>query len=234
MITKAFVLAAGEGTRLRPITDEIPKCLVPIQGVPLLAIWLRSCREAGITDVLINIHAHPDRVRRFLAREDFGVNVRVIEEESLLGSAGTLRANREWIAPEESFWVFYADVLNRADLASMARFHEQRCPAATLGVYEVPDPRRCGIVSTRADGTIDQFVEKPENPPGNLAFAGLMIASLPVLDMIPDCVPADLGFHVFPKLGGRMLAFPIREYLIDIGTPENYEKAQATWPGCAA
>jgi len=234
MITKAFILAAGEGTRLRPITDQIPKCLVPIQGVPLLAIWLRSCRDAGITEVLINLHAHADLVRRFLAPENYGVKVRVVEEESLLGSAGTLRANRDWLTADESFWVFYADVLNRADLASMARFHERRQPAATLGVYEVPDPRRCGIVTILADGTIEQFIEKPDNPPSKLAFSGLMIATPPVLDLIPDCIPADLGLHVLPKLGGRMLAFPIRDYVIDIGTLENYHKAQTTWPGYAA
>lgn len=231
---KAFLLAAGRGTRLRPITNTIPKCLVPIRGVPLLAIWLRACRHAGISEVLINLHAHADLVRRFLAREDYGVKIIVIEEQSLLGSAGTLRANRDWIADDESFWIFYADVLNRADLSGMARLHEQRRPAATLGVYEVPDPRRCGIVSTRSDGTIDQFIEKPENPAGKLAFSGLMIANRSILDVIPDCVPADLGFHVLPKLIGRMLAFPIHDYLLDIGTLENYEKAQATWPGYAA
>lgn len=234
MIRKAFILAAGEGTRLRPITDQIPKCLVPIQGVPLLAIWLRTCCDAGITEVLINLHAHAEAVRSFVAREDFGVKIRVVEEESLLGSAGTLRENRDWISPHESFWVFYADVLNRADLAGMARLHEQRQPAATLGVYEVPDPRRCGIVSVGSDGSIDEFIEKPQNPRGNLAFSGLMIGTHSVLDLIPDCIPADLGFHVLPKLVGRMLAFPIRDYLLDIGTLANYQQAQATWPGCAA
>jgi mannose-1-phosphate guanylyltransferase len=234
MIRKAFILAGGKGTRLRPITDTIPKCLVPIQGVPLLTIWLRACRAAGIEEVLINLHAHAKAVRSFLAHKDYGLKVCMMEEESLLGSAGTLRANRQWVAQDESFWVFYADVLNRADLTSMARFHEQRRPAATLGVYEVPDPRLCGIVSVLPDGTIDHFVEKPDNPPGKLAFTGLMIATVPVLDMIPDRTPADIGFDVLPKLTGRMLAFPIRDYLIDIGTLENYQKAQATWPDHAA
>lgn len=234
MITKAFILAAGKGTRLRPITDRIPKCLVPIRGVPLLAIWLRACRDAGITDVLINLHAHADHVRNFLLRENFGLKIRVVEEKVLLGSAGTLSANRDWVAPGESFWIFYSDVLNRADLAGMALLHERCRPAATLGVYEVSDPRRCGIVSVGADGIIDQFVEKPEHPPGKLAFSGLMIATAAVMNIIPDCIPVDLGFHVLPKLAGRMLAFPIRDYLIDIGTPENYQKAQTTWPGCAA
>jgi len=228
---KAFILAAGEGTRLKPITDHTPKCLVPIQGVPLLAIWLQICRRCGIDRVLINLHAHADGVRRFLDTSDHGVDMCIAEEKSLLGSAGTLRANRDFVAGEELFWVFYADVLNRADLRSMALLHRQRRPVATLGVYEVPDPRRCGIVSTRADGTIDHFVEKPREPLGNLAFSGLMIGTPDLLDVIPDDVPADIGFHVLPKLSGRMVAFHIQDYLIDIGTMENYQKAQQTWPG---
>jgi mannose-1-phosphate guanylyltransferase len=135
------------------------------------------------------------------------------------------------VAGEELFWVFYADVLNRADLFGMLHAHLRRRPAATLGVYEVTEPRRCGIVSTRSDGIIDQFVEKPENPPGNLAFSGLMIGTTRLLDVIPETLPADIGFHVLPRLAGQMLAFPIRDYLLDIGTMENYQRAQETWPG---
>jgi mannose-1-phosphate guanylyltransferase len=231
---KAFILAAGAGTRLKPITDHTPKCLVPIQGVPLLAIWLQICRDAGIHQVLINLHAHVDAVRRFLEASDHGVDVCIAEEKSLLGSGGTLRANREFVAKEEYFWVFYADVLHRADLRSMARLHRERRPVATLGVYEVPDPRRCGIVSVRTDGTIERFVEKPPNPAGNLAFSGLMIGTPELLNAIPEATPADIGFHVLPTLSGRMMAFRIREYLIDIGTLENYQSAQQTWPGFCA
>jgi len=228
---KAFILAAGEGTRLRPITDHIPKCLVPIQGVPMLAIWLQICRENGIDDILINLHTHAEVVRSFLDEQNVDMRIRVVEETSLLGSAGTLGANRDWVSGDRYFWIFYADVLNRADLRCMARLHEKRLPAATLGVYEVPDPTRCGIVCTRPDGIIDYFVEKPKTPPGNLAFSGLMIGTPAMLDVIPATIPADIGFDVLPKLTGRMLAFPIRDYLIDIGTMTNYCLAQANWPG---
>lgn len=228
---KAFLLAAGAGSRLRPITDTMPKCLVPIQGVPMLSIWLQTCKYFGIEEVLINLHAHAAAVCEFLQRNTDGPRVRVVVEEQLLGSAGTLRANREWIISDEFFWVFYADVLNRADLEGMMQAHRTRKPAATLGVYEVPDPRRCGIVTASDDGVIEQFVEKPEHPVSNLAFSGLMIGTPEVLDVIPAATPADIGFHVLPKLTGRMIAYPIRDYLLDIGTLENYEKAQATWPG---
>ncbi len=228
---KAFLLAGGHGVRLRPITDTIPKCLVPIKGVPLLSIWLQLCRSIGVDEVLINVHAHAEVVWKFLDRNPNGVKVRVVAEPQLLGSAGTLRVNRDWVISEDFFWIFYADVLNRADFDGMLQLHRQRRPAATLGLYEVPDPRRCGIVKMDPDAVIHEFVEKPENPASNLAFSGLMIGTPELLDVIPESTPADIGFHVLPQLTGRMLGFHIHDYLIDIGTMENYQYAQATWPG---
>jgi mannose-1-phosphate guanylyltransferase len=229
---KAFLLAAGRGTRLRPITDNLPKCLVPIRGTPMLSIWLAQCKGLGIHEVLINLHAHAEVVRTFL--RDFAnndVRVTVAEEAQLLGSAGTLRANRRWVDQEELFWVFYADVLHCADLPGMLRFHRQSKLAATLGVYEVADPARCGIVTTNSQGVIEDFVEKPKMPTSNLAFSGLMIATPALLNVIPDHTPADIGFDVLPTLKNQMLAFRIRDYLIDVGTMENYKEAQVTWPG---
>ena len=145
---KAFLLAAGHGTRLRPLTDTIPKCLVPIRGVPLLGIWLELCRRHGIDEILINLHAHSEAVRAFLREHGDDLKVTVSEERVLLGSAGTLLANRDWVGSDPFFWVFYADVLTTANLASLREIHERNdSHLATLGVYEVPDPRRCGIVS---------------------------------------------------------------------------------------
>lgn len=228
---KAFLLAAGHGTRLRPITDAIPKCLVPIRGVPLLAIWLSLCKQFGIDQVLINVHAHAVAVQDFLRQNANGVETHVVEEPQLLGSAGTLRWNRGWVASEDFFWVFYADVLCKANLAEMLELHLGRRPAATLGVYPVSEPSRCGIVSTDTGGVIQQFVEKPTVPMGNLAFSGLMIGTQEMLDVITDATPADIGFHVLPRLTGRMIAFPIHDYLTDVGTMENYLSAQESWPG---
>jgi mannose-1-phosphate guanylyltransferase len=228
---KAFLLAAGHGTRLRPITDTIPKCLVPIRGTPLLSIWLSVCKQFDIDEVLINVHAHGAMVQEFLRQNANGTRVRVIEEQQLLGSAGTLRSNRDWVGSDDCFWVFYADVLCRTDLGEMLHLHRYRKPAATLGVYEVSDPSRCGIVSTDGDGIIRRFVEKPTTPVGNLAFSGVMIGTPELLDVIPSDTPVDIGFHVLPQLTGRMLAFTIHDYLVDIGTMENYLIAQETWPG---
>jgi mannose-1-phosphate guanylyltransferase len=205
--------------------------MVPIRGVPLLSIWMQLFKRIGIEEVLINVYAHAPAVCEFVQRNPSGVRVRIVEESELLGSAGTLRANRDWVSADEFFGIFYADVLNRVDFAAMMRMHRQRRPAATLGVYEVADPRRCGIVAMDESGVIREFVEKPSQPASNLAFSGLMIGTAALLDVIPDNIPADIGFHVLPQLVGRMVAYHINDYIIDIGTMENYNRAQVTWPG---
>ena len=228
---KAFLLAGGLGTRLRPLTDSTPKCLLPVQGIPMLQIWFTLCRQYGINEVLINVHAHGDVVRKFIQENKDGLEVRLSEEALLLGSAGTIYANRDWVTKERSFWIIYADVLTRAKLNQMLAFHKSRGQIATIGVYEVPDPSRCGIVQVDDNGVVRGFVEKPQAPVGNLAFSGLMLATGTLLDVIADTIPVDLGFHVLPHMVGRMAAFRISDYLLDIGTPENYQTAQESWPG---
>jgi len=227
---KAFLLAAGHGTRMRPLTNTVPKCLLPIRGTPMLEIWLRLCQRFGITEVLLNLHAHAPQVREFLSlRFNCDLAVNLVEEPVLLGSAGTLRANRDWIGNDECFWIFYADVLSAPDLAGMLHLHRERNPIATLGVYEVPDPSRCGIVTVDSDGRVKKFVEKPAQPDGNLAFSGLMIGTPSLLDAIPLRSPVDIGFHLLPQLGDRMIAYRLSDYVLDIGTHENYQLAQQTW-----
>jgi mannose-1-phosphate guanylyltransferase len=228
---KAFLLAAGHGTRLRPLTDGIPKCLVPIRGTPMLRIWLELCRRYGINKVLINLHAHADQVRAYLSRENCGPTVEVFEEPTLLGSAGTLLANRGWIDSDESFWVFYADVLTTANLGRMLDFHRSHGACATLGVYSVPDPSRCGVITADPLGVVRNFVEKPHHPTSNVVFSGILIGTPAMLGAIPAVPQADIARHLLPNLLGRMYAYPISEFLVDIGTMNNYRFAQESWPG---
>jgi mannose-1-phosphate guanylyltransferase len=228
---KAFLLAAGHGTRMRPLTDSIPKCLLTIQGVPILQIWLELCRRHGIDEILINVHAHAKAVREFLKRYSDGIEVCVSEEPLLLGSAGTLLTNRVWLGSDSPFWVFYSDVLTNANLGRLLERHKTCSQVATLGVCEVPDPKRCGIVTVDEKNVVREFVEKPQEPSSNLAFSGIILSEPTLLDFIPKQIPADIGFHVLPKLVGRMAAYRISDYLLDIGTPENYKAAQLNWPG---
>ena len=228
---KAFILAAGEGTRLRPLTESVPKCLLPVRGVPLLEIWLRSCREAGIESVLVNAHAHAGAIKEFAVTQKTGVRVHITEEPQLLGSAGTLAENHWFVAREQAFFVLYGDVLTNVNLSRMLAFHERNRQAATLGIYQVPDPTRCGVVEVDENSIIQNFVEKPAQPASNWAFSGVMVAGQEIFDHLPDHRPADIGFDLLPKLVGRMAAYRITEYLIDIGTLENYRAAQESWLG---
>ena len=228
---KAFLLAAGHGTRLRPLTDSVPKCLAPIRGVPLLQIWMDLCRRNGIGEILVNLHAHAAVVRTFLQEHRGGMKVTVSEEAVLLGSAGTLLANRRWLGSDPEFWVLYADVLTTASLRALLDVHHRHNRLATLGLCQVPDPKRCGIVTLDENGTVLDFVEKPEFPSSNLAFCGIMVANRRLLDLIPEKIPADIGFHVLPQLSGQMTGYRVSDYLLDIGTLENFNLAQTTWPG---
>lgn len=227
---KAFLLAAGHGTRLRPYTDSTPKCLLPIRGVPMLEIWLALCRAHGILEVFVNTHAHAAAVVKFVRKWRNGVRVEVIQEPELFGSAGTLRRNRACFGSDELFWVFYADVLTCIDLRAMLRSHLSGT-TATLGLYRVPDPERCGIAEVDERGIVTGFEEKSMNPRGNLAFAGIMIGTPAFLSAIPEKPGADIAFDVLPNLTGQMRGYRIPEYVLDIGTPENYQAAQSTWPG---
>jgi mannose-1-phosphate guanylyltransferase len=197
----------------------------------MLEIWLEACRRAGIDEILVNLHAHVDVVRMALSQHKNGVKVHLSEEPVLLGSAGTLLANRQWVSSDPYFWVLYADVLTNANLTGMIDVHESRRPAATIGLYKVNDPSRCGIVSFDDRFVVREFVEKPAHPKSSWAFSGLMVATPELLDAIPQKPLVDLGYDVLPCLAGRMLAYLIEDYLLDIGTLENYQRAQVTWPG---
>jgi mannose-1-phosphate guanylyltransferase len=200
----------------------------------MLQIWMEICRNAGIDEVMINLHTHAEIVRAWLRNNRNGIRVRLAEESTLLGSAGTVLANRDWVASDFCFWILYADVLTSASLGRMLEFHRARQPTATLGLYQVPDPSRCGVVSFDEQMVIREFVEKPAHPKSRWAFSGLTIATPELLTQIPPRCPVDLGFDVFPRLTGQMLAYPISDYLLDIGTLENYQAAQTGWPGLSA
>ena len=226
---KAFLLAAGEGTRLRPLTDTTPKCLVPICGRPLLAYWFDLFRRYGIEEVTINTHHLADQVRAYL-RSVEGVQVSVTYEPELLGSAGTLYANRDFVKGEDAFFILYADNLTNANLNALEAFHRSHSGIVTMGLFETSVPHQCGIVELDAEGRIVDFVEKPEHPKSNLANAGIFVARPSLFDFLSDRTPLDLGHDVLPRLIGRMYGVRIREYLLDIGTLENYRRAQEEWP----
>lgn len=227
---KAFLLAAGLGTRLRPLTESVPKCLVPVAGRPLLAWWFDLLERHGITDVLINLHHLPEKVERFAAAYRGPIRIELAMEPKLLGSAGTIHANREFVDDVEQFYILYADNLTNVDLAALREFNDENPSPLTLGLQPVPDPERRGIAQLDSRGRIVEFVEKPEHPRGNLAFAGVAVARESLFDYFePVPPPFDLGFHVLPRLEGMMNGVEIGGYLRDVGTLESLAAAETEW-----
>ncbi len=238
---KAFLLAAGKGTRLKPYTDSLPKCLIPIHGKPLLEIWLDHLREQNIQEVLINTHHHAHQVDAFVRgyprRRD--IHIVLSFEPHLLGSAGTIRHCRDFVDSEDDFMILYADNLTNVNLKRFAAFHKkcrEKKGILTMGLFHSPNPASCGIAELDSDQKVIAFTEKPENPQSTLANAGIYMASKEIFGYIPEAPPKpsdavlDFGHHVLPHLTGRMYGYPITEYLRDIGTLESYRQALAEWP----
>lgn len=226
---KAFLLAAGIGKRLWPITKYIPKCLVPINGKPLLQIWLELCYRYGIEEILINLHHFPDLVKNFVNQISLDLKIILFYEEKLLGSGGTLLANYEFVKNEKKFFIFYADNLTNVNLTKMIDFDKTHSEVLTMGLFRTETPEKCGIVELDKNSLIIGFEEKPQNPKSNLANAGIYLVKNDIWDYLPQKDFVDLGFDVLPCLIGKMYGYEIKEYLIDIGTIENYQKALQTW-----
>jgi mannose-1-phosphate guanylyltransferase len=227
---KAFLLAAGVGSRLRPVTDTVPKCLVPVAGRPLLDLWLDSLDRAGVDEVLVNLHHRAEAVRTYLAQRTGPPVVRTVYEPELLGSFGTLAANRAWVAAEEMFLACYADNLTDFDLASLISAHRQVNSVATLTTFHSDNPSAGGVMETDATGRLTGFAEKPDRPVSDLVNAGMYAFHPAVLDEIDGTPPKDIGYHLLPRLVGRAFVLPVDSYFRDIGTVAAYQLARAEWP----
>lgn len=224
----AFLLAAGRGERLRPLTDRVPKCLVPIGGVPLLELWLTALEAAGIERVLINTHHLPDAVQDFVEGRRSRVDVVLAHEPTLLGSAGTLARHRDF-SDGGPFLVAYADNLTDLDLGALIRFHRAGSVMASLAVYDTDEPEKKGIVDVDDAWGVRHFEEKPRHPRSRWANAGIFVAEPSVMTLLPEQVPADLGRDLMPQLARRARAFPIEGYIRDIGSLADYALAQIEW-----
>lgn len=227
---KAFLLAAGLGTRLRPITDSTPKCMLDIGGRPLLDIWLEAFDSAGVTEVLVNLHHLPDVVRRHLAAHTGLPAVITVFEPELLGSGGTLVANREWVAGEEFFLACNADNLTDFRLYELVDAHRAYDTIATLTVFHSENPSAGGVVELDETGRVTSFTEKPAEPVSDLVNAGIYAFRPGVLDELDPVSPCDIGYDLLPRLVGRARAVPVEGYFRDIGTPDAYRRARREWP----
>jgi mannose-1-phosphate guanylyltransferase len=227
-IPKALILAAGLGTRLRPLTDDVPKCLLPVGGRSLLDYWLIALADAGVRDVTINTHHLPEQVRRFIATVNARGVQRVVEsfEPRLLGSAGTVAANRHLAEDADELFLIYGDNFSSLNLSAVLQYHREHGDPVTMVAFHAPNPRDCGIVQRDEDGRVVEFEEKPALPRGNLANAGVYVASAAAYMEMADQQAFDLGRDVLPRFVGRMRAWVHEGCHVDIGTPDGYSSAR--------
>jgi mannose-1-phosphate guanylyltransferase len=225
---KAILLAGGLGTRLRPLTNSVPKCLVPVAGRPLLEYWFLALNRAGIRDVLINTHHLRSQVSDFIEHKNKqGWSVTEFWEPELLGSAGTINACRDWCQDADHCLIIYADNLSTVDLSEFMAFHQSYSDPFTMLLFHTPNPTACGIATVDDQQRIVQFTEKPVQPTGNLANGGVYAWTVDAYREIAGYEAFDLGFDVLPRFVGRMRGWPFSGYHLDIGTPENLAKADA-------
>lgn len=231
-LRKALIMAGGFGSRMKDLTKNKPKPMLPLQGKPILEYSIELCKLHGINDIAISIYYFGDKIREYFDDGDqWDVRVNYVEEKEPLGTAGALRLHRKWLT--EPFMMCNADELKDIDLYSMYRQHIRTKAAATIALTRVEDPSQYGVVELDGD-RIKRFVEKPkrEEAPSNLINAGLYIMNPEVINLIPDgfCM---MEKWVFPLLArqGRLYGFEFNGQWFDTGTIERYSNAEKGWKG---
>lgn len=231
---KVMILAAGKGTRLWPLTLEIPKVLLPVGGRPLVEYTIDWLKSYGISEIAINLHHLGEKIKDSLGDGSrFGAKISYSLEEKLLGTAGSVKRMEHFF--DSTFVVFYGDNLTDFDLSQMIEFHREKGAMATLAIFEAPNPGEVGVVEVSNEGCILSFVEKPlsliPNPQSPvLGSSGIYVLEKEVLNHIPNQGLSDFACDVFPKLiklGSSVYGFKLNpeDYFIDIGTLDKYQKA---------
>jgi NDP-sugar pyrophosphorylase family protein len=233
-IKKAFILAGGKGTRLRPITHEIPKPMIPVQGRPILEHVINLFKKYDIRDIIISIGYKGEKIKEYFGDgAKFGIKITYIEETEPLGTAGPLLLAKDLL--KETFVMTNADELKDIDLDDMYNFHKANKAMATIALTTVKDPSAYGVAKLRGSKIVE-FVEKPklEEAPSNLINAGLYILEPEVISMVPkrkDVVKIET--EVFPKIAKaeKLYGYHFEGQWFDTGTPERYEQAIHEWKG---
>ncbi len=228
--SKAVLLVGGRGTRLRPLTDKVPKALLKIKEKTIIEHLFDLLKKYGIRDVILSTGYLKEKISRYF--EDgskIGMNITYVEEKKPLGTAGPLRLAKKYL--KDSFIVSNGDELKNINIPRMFRLHKRKNALATIALTTVDEPFHYGVA--RLDGSrIIEFIEKPSNPPSNLINAGFYILEPEVIDMIPSGF-SMLEKDVFPKLAklGRLRGFPFAGQWFDIGNLERYKIAEKRWSG---
>ena len=227
---KALLLAAGLGTRLRPLTNTVPKCLVPIHRRPLLDYWLELLLDGGVESVLVNTHHLESKVREFVNGSRWRERVTLIHEDRLLGTGGTVLHNRQFFGGRP-FMVVHADNLSVFDVGAFIARHaaRPRGTALTMMTFDTDAPESSGIVVQDSQDVVCEMHEKVANPPGTRANAAIYIFEPEVVDFIASLGKpvVDLSTEVLPHFMGRIYGVHNANYHRDIGSAESLRKAEA-------
>ncbi|WP_322518091.1 nucleotidyltransferase family protein [Rhodopseudomonas palustris] len=230
---KALLVAAGLGTRLHPLTQVLPKCLMPIAGRPLLGLWLAMLRDAGFSEIVVNLHHHADLVSEYIRRSPWAEHVILAHEKTLLGTGGTLLHHRARFAGGPTLFA-HADNLSLFAPGDFLAAHRARpldC-AMTMMSFVTDHPQSCGILTLDADRRVLQMDEKPQQPKGDLANAAVYVIEPEVIDFIASLGKpvVDFSTEVLPVFMGRIFSFHNADYHRDIGTPASLALAQLDYP----
>jgi len=219
--------------RLRPLTNDIPKCLVPINGVPLLDYWFNLLLPNGIDEILINTHYLPDAVIRHITNSAWRKRISLVHEPHLLGTAGTILGNEHFFGGR-SFFVAHADNLTLFNVESFLQAHADRANGveATVMTFETDAPHLCGIIEQNNQRIITAMHEKSSNPPGTLANGAIYVFEPSVISIMHAIgkKELDLSTEVLPKLLGRMQSYHNDYYLRDIGNINSLRLAEQEFP----
>jgi mannose-1-phosphate guanylyltransferase len=224
-----MLLGAGLGTRLRPVTNEIPKPLVPILGQPVMGHILRLLQRHGFHDVISNVHYLPEMIQeRFGDGSDYGIRLSYSHEEELLGTAGGVRNVRDFLG-EGTFLIISGDALTDIDLGALWARHSEAGGIGTLALKPVEDPSQLGVVILGDDGRIQGFQEKPDPAEAlsNLGSCGIYVFEPEIFDHFPDKEFVDWAQDVFPKLLERdipLYGHEIGDYWDDVGSLEEWRQ----------
>ena len=226
---KALLLAAGLGTRLRPLTDTIPKCLVPINGKVLLEYWLENLIEVGVNEILINTSYLSEQVNDFINHSIYKQYVTVVHEDRLLNTGGTVLSNKSFFG-DEPFLLIHADnlsIFNFKDFIDTYLRKPSYCEM-TMMLFNSDNPTSCGIVKLDEYNVVQEFHEKVQNPPSTLANAAVYICSPNIFKFLESLNKEEIDFstEVVPKFVGKINTYLNNQYHRDIGTIESYAISQ--------
>lgn len=229
---KAVILAGGQGTRLRPLTLNIPKALVDIQGKTMTEHLFDLFKRHGITEVVMTVGYLKDKIKNYYGDgSKFGMNISYVDEDIPLGTAGALRKIKHLLT--EPFIVTNGDELKDIDIDNMLRLHRKERGHGTIALTKVDDPSKYGVA--RLEGNkILEFVEKPkkEEAPSKLINSGFYILEPEIIDIIPEGF-AMFEKDIFPFLAreGKLTGFPFDGQWFDTGNYERLDNARKNWKG---